>query len=704
MSTTISSSSSGSTASTSSGATSTGTSTSTSKTATAASVIATLGVGTTLSLSSLLTGLMSVASIPLTTYQNNEAAVQTEISAYGTLSSALTTFQTALSNLTLSANFKALSATSSNTAVATATVFTGASAGNYSVNVTQLAQAQTLVANGQSSLSTAIGSGASTKLTFDFGTISGSTDSSTGTYQDGTSFTSSGTSKTVTIDSTNNTLAGIRDAINNAGVGVTASIVNDGGSTPYRLVLTSNSSGAAQAVKIGVDGDASLQGLLGFDPTSTTAQNLTQTTAAQDAKLAVNGISLSSASNTVSGALNGFSLSLNSVGTTTLAVSNDTGTVETNINSFVSAYNTAMSAIATLQNYDSTNSANNGALLGDATATNIKTMLQRIVSSTIDGGGAFKSLADVGISYGSDGSLSIDSSTLESKLSSNLSDFAALFGTAGSASDSRVSYVSAGSSTQAGTYALNITRAATQASGTGSSAADLSAASGNALSLTVALNGTTENITVPAGTYSTAAELAKAVQSSINANSTFKTNGYAVNVSANDDGTLTMSSTAYGSASTLNVSGLAAKSLFGSSALEAADGVDVAGTIGGYEATGSGQTLTGKTGTPVAGLAVEVSGTDTGSRGTVSYSVGFAAQLYSYITDVTSTTGTIATATTALDKKVTAIESQITKFQAHLDQVQAKYEAQFTALNALLAKMKTASTLLDAQFNRTTSS
>ncbi|WP_170844984.1 flagellar filament capping protein FliD [Chitinasiproducens palmae] len=668
-------------------------------------MISSLGIGTTLSLSSLLTGLMQVASIPLTTYQANKDSVNTEISAYGTLSSALTTFQTAISNLTLSANFKSLAASSSNTSVATASVYTGASAGSYTVAVSQLAQAQTLVASGQSSLSTAIGGNTSTTLTFDFGTVS----TTTGTDADGnatssSSFTSAGTTKTLTIDSTNNTLAGIRDAINGASLGVTASIVNDGSDTPYRLVITSNTTGAASGLKISASGDSTVAGMLAYDPASTGSQGMTQTVAAQDAKLTVNGLSLSSATNTVSGSLPGFTLSLAQTGSTTLTVSNDTDTIATNIATFVDAYNTLLTSINTLTNYDANDSSKNGALLGDSTVNNIKSLLQRIATSSIDGGGTLKTLADVGISYGSDGSLSLDATTLKSKLSSNLSDFAALFGTAGTTTDARVSYLAAGSSTQAGTYKIDITRAATQASASGTAAANLTSASSSKISLTVALNGATVNISIPQATYTSADELAKAVQTAINDDSTFKTAGSAVNVSANSDGTLTIGSTAYGSASKLTVTGLSASALFGTSSLSATDGVDVAGTIGGFQATGSGQTLTGQTGTAVAGLAVEVSGDTTGERGTVSYSVGFAAQFYSYVADVTSTSGAIATATGTLDDKVTAITTQMTKFQAHLDQVQAKYEAQFTALNALLTKMKTASSLLDAQFNSTTSS
>jgi flagellar hook-associated protein 2 len=237
-------------------------------------VISSLGFGTSLPLSTLLTGLMQVASIPLHNYQHQQDGVKTELSAYAQLKSSLTTFQSSLGNLTLAANFKSLNANSSDKSVLNADVFTGAQPGNYAVDVKQLAQAQTLVSGGQASVSSAVGSGKPTVLSFNFGTIGSTADDKTksatggepdsdGHYGDGTTFTpSAGTNKTVKINSGNNTMGGIRDAINSAGMGVTASIVNDGSATPYKLVLTNTATGAAQAMQITVDGDPAVSDLL----------------------------------------------------------------------------------------------------------------------------------------------------------------------------------------------------------------------------------------------------------------------------------------------------------------------------------------------------------------------------------------------------------------------------------------------------------
>ncbi|MGI4856674.1 MAG: flagellar filament capping protein FliD [Janthinobacterium lividum] len=683
----------------------------------AASIISSMNVGgSSLSLGSMLTGLMKVASIPLANYQHQQGSVQTEISAYAQLKSDLSTFQSSLNTLTLAANFKALSATSSDSGVATAKVFTGAQPGNYAVNVSQLAQAQTLVSEGQKSVNTAIGSGTDTTVTINLGTVgattstddsgasttTGGTADASGHFPDGTTFTPAGTSKTIKINSSNNTLGGIRDAINGAAIGVTASIVNDGGASPYRLVMTNSATGAAQAMQVTAKGDDAVGALLGFDPAGT--QAMKQTTTAQDAQLSVNGISLNSPSNTVSSALSGFTLALSKAGSTSLSVVNDTSTVEANVESFVDSYNTLASSLSSLTNYDANDSSKNGILLGDSTTRDIKSALQRIVTSSIDGGNGLNTLADVGIGFSNDGTLSADQPTLQSALQNNLTGVASLFGTNGTTTDDSVTYLNAGNGTQAGKYDVRITQAATQGALTGAAAADLEKASAGPLSLTVTVDGTTQNISLPQKAYASAGDAAAALQNAVNGNAAFTASGASVNVSADDQGTLSLTSTSYGAASRASVAGNGAKTLFGETSIKGSAGVDVKGSIGGFAGTGAGQTLLGQPGTAVAGLSVQVGGDKTGPRGSVSYSVGFAAQLFGYVDNATGTTGAIANATKTLDTRVSSIGKQITSFQSHLSQVQSNYQTQFSALNTLSTKMKTASTVLNAQFNNTSKS
>ncbi len=229
--------------------------------------ISTQSTGTSIDINSIVSQLMQAEQTPVKRLDTKEASYQAQLTAYGSLQGSVSSLQAAVSGLAIASSLRALKATPSEARVLSATAFTTATPGNYSIEVTKLAQQQKLVAAGQTSVSSAIGTGT---LSFDFGTINigtGSFDSVTGKYT-GAGFTSSGAAaKTVTIDSSNNTLSGIRDAINAANIGVTASIVNDGSTKPYRLVLTSSSTGSASSIRIS-GGDAALSALLAEDPST----------------------------------------------------------------------------------------------------------------------------------------------------------------------------------------------------------------------------------------------------------------------------------------------------------------------------------------------------------------------------------------------------------------------------------------------------
>ena len=248
-----------------------------------ASTLAMPGIGSNLDVTSIVNALMQVEQVPLNDLNQKEASYDAQLSAYGTVKGALYSLQSALSSLSALSTFQAMSATAGDTSIVTASADSSATLGSYAVQVGQLAQAQTLVAAGQASNTQSIGTGTPTTITFEFGSITGGT-LTNGTYS-GAAFTQDGTaaSGTVTIDSTNNSLQGMRDAINAADIGISASIVNDGSGSPYRLLLQSSSTGASHSMNISVSGDPALAGLLSYDPSAT--QNLTQLTAAQSAQL-----------------------------------------------------------------------------------------------------------------------------------------------------------------------------------------------------------------------------------------------------------------------------------------------------------------------------------------------------------------------------------------------------------------------------------
>jgi len=389
--------------------------------------ITSLGVGSNLDLSTLLTQLQTAESQPLVDLQSKQTSYTTKLTAYGQLSSVLSSFQSAASALSSPSLFQSVKAAASNTGVLTATGDSTAVAGSYAINVTQLAQSQSLVTAGQASATTAIGNGT---ITIDFGTIAGGTlDATTGKYT-GASFTkdASRTAVPITISAGNNTLQGIRDAINAAKAGVTATVVSDGSGLPERLVLSSTQTGAASSMRISVTGDAALQSLLNNDPAGT--QNLTQTVSGQDAKLTVNGIAVSSASNTVKEAIQGTTLNLVSLGSSSVNLSTDTSGVSSAITAFVQGYNNLQSTAASLTAYDAT-TKKGAALMGDSTLLNIQTKIrQALVAPQSGGANDLKVLSAIGISFQKDGTLAIDSTKLNTALSTNLDGVSKLFASA----------------------------------------------------------------------------------------------------------------------------------------------------------------------------------------------------------------------------------------------------------------------------------
>lgn len=660
------------------------------------------GIGSNLNVNDIITKLMQVESQPLTTLAKKEASYQAKLSAYGTLSSAVSSFQNSITALNNTSTFQTLTASAGDSTILSATTSGLASAGSYNINVSKLAQSQTISSARQASTSATIGSGASTTINFEFGTISGGT-LTNGVYT-GSTFTQDANQAigSVTIDSGNNSLQGIRDAINSANKGVTASIVGDGSATPYHLVLSSAKTGATSSLKISVTGDAALQSLLNYDPAGT--QNFTETTTAQNAALNINGIGITSASNSVTEAIQGTTINLSKVGSTTLSLSSNTSGVQSAINGFVKGYNDLQSTLQSLTGYDAS-AKKGGILLGDATARGIQDQIRTTLSAAVNGlGGSLTSLSSIGVSFQKDGTLAVDSGKLQTALSTNYSDVSGLFASIGKASDSLVKYTSSSANTKQGSYALNITTLATQ----GALKGDLNLNAGNTIiaantSLNVTLDGTTSAVSLAAGTY-TSSQLAALIQSSINGNITFSGNGSKVTATIDGSGFLQLQSTSYGSTSNVsltNNTGTSAASLTGT-VLNGTPGVNVAGTLNGVGAIGNGQILTGTTGTAAEGLQVLISGGSTGNRGTVNYSRGYANQLTSLLSNFTGTSGSITSATDGINKTITDIGKQTAILNSRLYDIEARYRAQFTALDLAISHMNNTSTFLTQQLSALT--
>jgi flagellar hook-associated protein 2 len=363
--------------------------------------------GSVINVSSLVSQLVSATRAPQDALIANQTqTVTTQISALGTLKSALSTFQASLTPLDTPQAFNAESATSSDETVFTASAGSDAVGGTYSVNVSKLAQPEQLVS----------------------GPVVGGSSASigTGTLQ----LTLGGTSFQVTVDGTDNTLSGLAAAINSAsgnpGIGATVLTGSDGA----HLVLSSSLTGAANTIQVTETDSGTALSTLTY-ATGNTA-HYTQNSQAQDAQFSVSGIAYTSPSNSVSNALAGVTLNL--VGTSassttnaTLSVGNDTATVTANINAFVSAYNTLAGALAPLGSYDST-TGTAGPMLGDPVLNGVQNQLRAALYSVVNtGSSTYNTLASIGITTNSDGTLSVNGATLQSALASNFSAVNQLF-------------------------------------------------------------------------------------------------------------------------------------------------------------------------------------------------------------------------------------------------------------------------------------
>jgi flagellar hook-associated protein 2 len=357
-----------------------------------------LGTGSGLDLESLVTKLMAVEQAPITALQKQEASYNTKISALGTLKSKLSAVQTAALALktdigqTALNKFASFTATVADTTVATATATTGAVAGSYALGVTVLAQAPRFVSSTITPTSGAVGTDGDT-LTFDFATLN------------------STRSKTITLDSNNNSLTGLRNAINSAQMGVTASIVNDG-SGGGKLVFTGE-----QGVdnEIALSGSASLTGLF------------TRQLSAVDAEYTLNGIAAKSSSNTSSKVLDGVTINLAKIGTSTLTITADySANMTTALNTFITAYNAANTSMNSMGAYNATTKVA-GSLQGNQVLRDAQIQIRSLVYNTTTGGtSSYQRLSDIGVTVGTDGSLSLNSTKLTNALTADSSAAAEL--------------------------------------------------------------------------------------------------------------------------------------------------------------------------------------------------------------------------------------------------------------------------------------
>ncbi|HEY8035325.1 MAG TPA: flagellar filament capping protein FliD [Methylobacter sp.] len=383
------------------------------------SISSSTGIGSGLDINGIVSQLIAAEGKPqFDSITNQETAAQTRLSGLGTLKSALSTFQTAVQKLNDVNLFKTTQAVSANTAIFTTTAGAGSVPGSHAVEVTQLAASMQAIASTEYANSAApVATGAGGTLNFTYG--SGSTK----------------TAFSVNIDATNNTLVGVRDAINSAANnnGVTASIINvdstvTPGTTISKLVLTSKDTGVANGFAVAATG-----GDTGLDALNTATPANYSTVAAADAIIKVDGLAATRSTNTITDVLPGVTLNLQSasVGTAVnLNVTLDNATINKTVSDFVTAYNNFHTVISGLGSYGGTAAgATNGPLLGDSTLLNISGNLRQNTTNPVTSATtSYNSLAMIGISIDKNGVMALDSTTFNTALAANLSAVSDVFG------------------------------------------------------------------------------------------------------------------------------------------------------------------------------------------------------------------------------------------------------------------------------------
>lgn len=335
-----------------------------------------------------------------------QSSYSTQISGYGQIRAAFDRLQSAAADLSGPAGFSPYVAASSDASVVSARLTNNSVAGSFDISVLQLAQAQTVTTAALTSANTAIGNGEQTTLSVQFG------------VNEGTNFTADAEreAKSVTINTRNNTLNGIAKTVNTADLGIVAAVTFDGNS--YKLQFTAEETGKENSFTLTVDGNEALDKYLGYS-VEKTAQGVTRTVEAQDAKLTVNSITVSASTNSVTNALDGATLELRSVGSAQIvAGENSENIIAQKVNNFLNAFNALQAQL---------NQASAGDNAIPPVARNLKSRVNQVLEEANSNAGAFGGLAGIGIRADGSGNLRLDTATFQSALGADREAVAKIF-------------------------------------------------------------------------------------------------------------------------------------------------------------------------------------------------------------------------------------------------------------------------------------
>lgn len=648
------------------------------------------GIDTT----TIIDGLLQIRKQQIDTLEFRRQTVLAQKTAFQGIEARLLSFRSTTSQLGRSTNsvFASRTVSVSNETFLAASATSSAAAGVYNVRVNSLARAHQVAAQGFTDPDSEI-----TQGTIDIRVGAGSIAS-------------------FTIDGTNNTLQGLADAINASSADVTASIVQDGaaGATPYRLLLTSKKTGAANQISItnnlAPSSGGAVQPVFDFD-------NPVQ--AASDASVSLGSgpgaINVTSSTNRIENLIGGVTIDLlkaDPAQELSLTVAPNVEASRAAVEDFVESFNGLMDYIDQQVRYDAA-SDTAGLLLGNRSAVQIQDQVRRAVTDVVPGlPTTANRLSAIGISVTDKGHLQINSARLDDVLNGRVpgvtaQDVMKLFSLSGDSSHPQVQFILGSSKTKpsATPYEIDITQAAERATLTaGTALADSIVIDGTNNLLSLSIDGAAlTDLTLAAGTY-TRESLVQHLQSVITAAPGMS--GRAVSVGL--DGTsLRIASAAYGVASKVSIDSGTALSLLGFAGGENDTGVDVAGSFivdGQTEpAIGRGRVLSGNADNAnTADLQVRISMSPAqvvaGSEASVTVTRGVAARLDQLLGSMLdSVSGSVKQVDDRFDQTAADIQESIDRQNARFEAAQESLIKQFTALESVLNQLQTTSSFVGSQ-------
>ncbi|MDQ2077348.1 flagellar filament capping protein FliD [Marinimicrobium sp. ABcell2] len=610
-----------------------------------------------------------------------EERLEAQISGIGMLRSAMDELQTALGPLADPETFDAKQAAIPNTnLMAISKLGADSVPGNYRLRIEQVAQSHSVSSGAFESLNAPIGEGS---LTLRLG----------GWENESFTVDPSKTGATINIDSSNNTLAGLRDAINKSGIGVQASIVGKEGS--YQLLLTSPT-GATNELEITAEETPGEPGLAAFN-FNTDSQNLTQHQQGLDAIMTLNGFQVTRDSNTITDVIDGVEFDIfnsNPNEEININITADRSTAEEAIRNFVEAYNIFQKEMSKLTGFNS-EEGTEGALRNDSLARNLMQTVRGMMGSAVPGiEDGFNTLASLGIRTKLNGSLEIvengSNTDFRAAMDNNFDMVRRLFVPTTSSDNSRVEVTGHSRRTQPGNYEVEITQQATR----GALQANPVTAgfpldtTGKDYSFTIRVNGKDAEISIPEGrVFDNGEELAAELQTLINLDSNLKSANAAVNVVFDQDTQqLTFESRMYGRESRVSFRAVGADAA--ELGIEVGNGVvgkDVQGTINGKDAFGFGNVLRGAVGTPAEGLSMLIAPGAT--TATVNFSGGFGSNMATMMDTYLRNSGLLSERESNIRDSLKEVDEDREKVDRRSEAFRARQEAQFRAMEQIIRSL-----------------